>query len=198
MSGEQIYPVQPLGINPSQKLFIQRTREIQPDRYFSDKDLPVIDHICARLDRLPLAIELAAARMNLFSLLTLQDRLEDRFGILTAARRDAPARHQNLQNAIDWSYHLLEEEEQILFQRLSVFQGSCSIDAVDKVCCFDLQLDVLDGLDSLLAKNLIRQELGLDGEPRFNLLRQSTSIPSRRLRRVAKKRRSGCAMLSFL
>ena len=170
LSGEQVFPVTPLEIQSSQELFIQRAREIQPDCNFTDKDLPRIDQICARLDRLPLAIELAAARMNLFSLKTLLERLEDRFEILTDARRDVPARHQNLQKTIDWSFDLLGEEEQILFQRLAVFQGTRSIDAVEEVCCFDLQLDVLDGLTSLLSKNLIRQEEGLDGQPRFYLL----------------------------
>lgn len=170
MTGEQLYLVQPLAVDPSQALFIQRAREVQPNCIFTDKDLPLIDQICARLDRLPLAIELAAARMNLFSLQTLQDKLEDRFRFLTDARRDVPARHQNLQDTIDWSFDLLEDEEQLLFQRLAVFQGSRSIDAVEEVCCFDLQLDVLDGLASLLVKNLIRQEVGLDGLPRFFLL----------------------------
>ena len=170
LTGEQLYPVQPLAADPSQELFIQRAWEIHPNSI----PLRMIYYLSTRfvpgLTDLPLAIELAAARMNMFSLQTLQDRLEDCFGFLTDARRDAPARHQNLQNAIDWSFNLLEEEEQILFQRLSVFQGTRSIDAVDEVCCFDLQLDVLDGLASLLSKNLIRQEVGLDGQPRFFLL----------------------------
>lgn len=170
LSGEQLYPVPPLGIHFSQELFIQRARESNPAFDPKKEDLPVIDRVCTRLDRLPLAVELAAARMNLFSLEGVLDGLEDRFRILAAGPRDADDRHQNLWNAIDWSYDLLEEEEQILFRRLAVFRGSRSLDAVEGVCCFDLRIDVLEGLSSLLAKNLIRQEEGQDGQPRFFLL----------------------------
>ena len=117
-----------------------------------------------------MAIELAAARMNLFSLQTLLENIQNRFQILTELPRDAPERHQTLQAAIDWSFDLLDEEEKILFRRLAVFQGGRSIDAVEEICCFDLKLNVLDGLASLSEKNLIRQEEGLDGQPRFYLL----------------------------
>ena len=182
LGGEQIFPILPLKRDPSQELFIQRARKVKNNFKSSEEDLPLIDQICARLDRLPLAIELAAARMNIFSLQSLLDKMENRLHILTESPRDAPARHQTLQDAIDWSFDLLEEEEQILFRRLAVFQGSRSIDAVEAVCCYDLNLYVLDGLGSLLAKNLIRQELGFDGEPRFYLLETVHEYTRKKLR----------------
>ena len=100
----------------------------------------------------------------------LQEKLDDRFSLLTKAPRDAPSRHQTLEAAINWSYQLLSPEEQILFQRLAVFQGSRSIDAVQEVCCFDLKLEAMDGLESLLSKNLLKQEEAFDGETRFYML----------------------------
>ncbi len=170
LSGEQIYPVQPLEIKSSEELFVGRSREVNPSYNPGEDDLAFIRQICTKLDNLPLAIELAAARMNLFSLQTLLENIQNRFQILTELPRDAPERHQTLQAAIDWSFDLLDEEEKILFRRLAVFQGGRSIDAVEEICCFDLKLNVLDGLASLSEKNLIRQEEGLDGQPRFYLL----------------------------
>ena len=179
LSGEQIYPLKPLSIgevdssiknNDAVQLFMQRAREANPHFSPTDKDFVTINEICARLDGLPLAIELAVARLNLFSLSALLDQLEDRFAILSVAPRDSPKRHQTLQKSIQWSYDLLKEEEQSLFRRLAVFQGSRTIDAVEMICCFDLEIDVLEGLASLLSKNLICQEEGIDDQPRFYLL----------------------------
>jgi len=170
LSGEQSFLVEPLTIDPSRELFVQRARSVNPNFDPKEDDHQIIDQICARLDRLPLAIELAAAWVNIFNLEGLLEQLSDRFSLLTRAPRDAPARHQTLAAAIDWSYNLLDEEEQVLFRRLAVFQGSRTIDAVQDVCCFDLELSALDGLESLISKNLIKEEEGLDGEARFYLL----------------------------
>jgi predicted ATPase/DNA-binding CsgD family transcriptional regulator len=170
LSGEQCFGVPPLDVHPSQDLFIQRAREVNTAFDPGKEDLPLIDQICTHLDNLPLAIELAAARMKMFSIQGLNSRLEDRFHLLTRAPRDAPERHRTLEAAIEWSYDLLKKQEQIIFRRLAVFQGSRTIDAVQNVCCFDLDLDALDGLESLLSKSLIKTEEGLDGETRFYLL----------------------------
>jgi predicted ATPase/DNA-binding CsgD family transcriptional regulator len=170
ISGEQSYGVPPLEIHPSRELFLQRTRAIKASFEPNQADRLMIDRICAKLDCLPLAIELAAARMNFFILERLLDSLGERFRVLATGPRDAPERHQTLWDAIDWSYQLLSEEEQILFRRLSVFQGSRNIGAVEQICCQDLSLNALDGMSSLLVKNLIRQESGMDGEARFYLL----------------------------
>ena len=170
LSGEQIYRLSPLDRQTSTTLFWQRAQEVQSDFNPDEDDIDLICQICQRLDNLPLAIELAAARMNIFHLEELSNRLEDRFKLLSRGPRNVPERHQSLQAAIDWSYDLLDKDEQILFRRLAVFQGSRSIDAVEEVCCFDLDLDVLDGLDSLLSKNLIREKQGLDKEARFFMM----------------------------
>ncbi len=170
LSGEQTFLVPSLEIDPSRELFLQRAREVRPDFELTIEELPIIDRICARLDRLPLAIELAAARMNIFTLDSLQENLGECFQVLSEGPQDAPQRHRTLWETIDWSFQLLEPDERTLFRRLAVFQGSRTIDAVQEICCFDLTLDALEGLASLLVKNLIRQEEGLDGEPRFYLL----------------------------
>jgi non-specific serine/threonine protein kinase len=132
--------------------------------------LKLIAGVCTRLDGLPLAIELAAARTKFLSLKELRNQLDNRFALLKESPTDFPDRHQTLEQAIAWSYDLLSEEEQIFLSRLSVFQGSRSIEAVEAVCCRDLPLQVLDGLESLYNKNLIQQEVGLDGETRFFML----------------------------
>jgi predicted ATPase/DNA-binding CsgD family transcriptional regulator len=170
LSGEQLYAVQPLEIHPSQQLFVQRAREVKPDFEPGKEDLELIDRVCARLDRLPLAIELAAARMNHFTPGRLLDSLEERFQILTDGPRDAPERHQSLWDAIDWSYNLLEEEEQILFRRLAVFQGGHSLSAVKAICFHDLESILMKIIGSLQEKNLIHQDRPSREEPRFTML----------------------------
>jgi predicted ATPase len=182
--GEQEYPVPPLGLpdlsNPDSlsalhdyeavALFMQRARAVKPDFTLTDGDAPAVAEICVRLDGLPLAIELAAARVKLFSPQALLGQLESRFTALRDGPRGLPERQRTLRGAIDWSYELLDDVEKALFARLSVFQGGRTIEAVEAVCCPDLSLDVLDGLASLLNKNLLRQEEGPEGEPRFVML----------------------------
>ncbi|MCJ7626131.1 MAG: LuxR C-terminal-related transcriptional regulator [Anaerolineaceae bacterium] len=170
LSGEQIFPIRPLKKNTSNVLFVQRAQEVKPNFDPDEDELVIINQICTRLDGLPLAIELAAARMKLFNLEPVLKQLEDRFATLKDGPRDAPDRHQTLQKAIDWSYQLLSKEEKILFNRLSVFQGSRTIEAIEQVCCQELNLNILDGLESLYAKNMLRQEEGIDGELRFFML----------------------------
>jgi predicted ATPase/transcriptional regulator with XRE-family HTH domain len=125
-----------------------------------------------RLDGMPLAIELAAARVKLFGPQALLSRLDQRLALLTGGGRDLPARHQTIRGTIDWSYHLLSAAEQMLFARLGVFVGGCTLEAVEAVCNGDgaLPLDVTDGVASLLNKSLLRLNAGADGEPRVLML----------------------------
>src|SRR5262249_37739698 len=121
---------------------------------------------------LPLAIELAAARVRVLPPKTLLRRLERRLPLLTGGPRDLPARQQTLRDAIAWSYDLLDPAEQALFRRLSVFVGGCTFGAAEAVCNpdGDLAIDSLDGLASLIDKSLVRPEEQPDGEPRFGML----------------------------
>ncbi len=152
-------------------LFIQRTQSVKPDFQLTAANAPVIVQIVACLDGLPLAIELAAARMKLLSPEGLLARLSQRLQILTGGARDVAARQQTLRNTIEWSYHLLDAHEQQLFRRLSVFVSGCALEAVEVVCVIpgDEEGTILDILTSLLDKSLLqRKEQG--AEPRFIML----------------------------
>jgi tetratricopeptide (TPR) repeat protein len=122
------------------------------------------------LDGLPLAIELAAARIKLYTPHALLERLNHRLSVLTSGARDLPSRQQTLRGAIEWSYHLLSDDEQRVFARLGVFVGGWRLDALEPVCGADLTGDVYDLLESLISKSLVRQTDGTDGEPRFHML----------------------------
>jgi predicted ATPase/serine/threonine protein kinase len=153
-------------------LFVQRAAAVRPDFEITEENAPIVVEICARLDGLPLAIELAAARIKLLSVSAMRTRLASRLQLLTGGARDLPARQQTLRQAIDWSYDLLAEAEQTLFRRLSVFYGGCTLEAVEAVCDTkkDLGVDVLDGMSSMVDKSLVRQTEQPDGEPRFVML----------------------------
>jgi non-specific serine/threonine protein kinase len=182
--GERQYPVPPLEVPDLDRmdilpllsrfeaveLFCERARAVQPDFRLGEDNAAAIAEICVRVDGLPLAIELAAARCRLLSPERMRVRLKSRLGTLVGGSRDLPARMQTLRGAIDWSYDLLDAAEQTLFSRLAVFRGGRTIDAVEAVCGHDLSLDVLDGLESLMNKSLLRQVPGPDGKPRFLML----------------------------
>ncbi len=184
LNGEHEYPVPPLGLpdpasaavmfdltaSESVTLFKQRAQAVQPSFRLAEENVKAVADICIRLDGLPLAIELAAARVKLFAPQQLLERLDSRLQVLTRGARDLPARQQTLRSAIDWSYNLLDKAEQALFARLGVFQAGWTIDAVEAVCGPGLPVDVLDGLDSLLNKSLLYQEEKSGGEPRFVML----------------------------
>ena len=155
-------------------LFIQRAQSVKPEFQVTNANAPAVAEICVRLDGLPLAIELAAARVKVLPPPALLARLGQRLTVLTSGARDAPARQQTLRNTIEWSYHLLEADEQRLFQRLSVFVGNCTLEAVEAVCS---ALDtanaaglVLEGVASLIDKNLLQQIEQTQGEPRLVML----------------------------
>lgn len=162
------------------KLFIQRAQAIKPDFSVTDVNAPAVAEICYRLDGLPLAIELAAARTRLFPPEALLKRLGSRLSVLTGGARDLPARQQTLRGAIDWSYSLLSPDEQRLFARLAVFSGGWTLEAAEGVCAVEGDLDVLSGLEALVEQSLVRQD-GSD-EPRFMMLETIREYASERLR----------------
>ena len=152
--------------SPAVQLFVERAREIRGDFELTEANGPPTAEICRRLDGLPLAIELAAARTRLLSPAALLERLEDRLGLLTEGAADAPTRHRTLRNAIAWSYDLLEDRERTLLRGLGVFRGGCSLPAAERVCGGD----AFAGLSVLTEHSLVVTRWNELGEPRFELL----------------------------
>jgi predicted ATPase/class 3 adenylate cyclase/DNA-binding CsgD family transcriptional regulator len=195
LSGEQEFPVPPLAVPSFTRapdklseygavaLFLERARAADPHLLPTSDNVRAIAAICRRLDGLPLAIELAAARVKLLPPPAMLGRLRNRLGarlgnrlpLLTGGPRDWPERHQTLRKTIDWSFELLSAEERLLLARLSVFVGGCSPEAADAVCNAGRDLssdvpDVLDLLAALVDKSLIQRDDGVEGEARFVLL----------------------------
>jgi predicted ATPase/class 3 adenylate cyclase len=184
VSGEHAYPVPPLSLpnhthaavpdditsSEAVRLFVERAQAVNPDFAVTDANAPVLAEICRRLDGLPLAIELAAARGRLLAPQALLARLESRLQLLRGGSRDLPARQQTLRATIDWSYALLEADRQTLLARLAIFAGGCTLEAAEVVCDLDGDLDVLAGLDALVNKNLLQPRDGIDAERRVVLL----------------------------
>jgi predicted ATPase/class 3 adenylate cyclase len=181
------------------KLFIARAQATKANFTVTNDNAPAVAEICYRLDGLPLAIELAAARIKVFSPEALLARLKHRLQVLTGGPRDLPVRQQTLRNTIDWSYNLLDPGEQALFRRLGVFVDGCTLEAAEAVASelraeavaselraeavaselrieneklrsVELKFSLFDSLASLIDKSLLRQEEGPDGEPRFTML----------------------------
>lgn len=157
--------------NASVALFVQHTQTVKPDFQLTDANAPIIVEIIAHLDGLPLAIELAAARMKLLSPEALLARLNQRLQVLTGGARDVAARQQTLRNTIEWSYNLLDLQEQQLFRRLSVFIGGYTLEAVEAICAAPIAGagSILDILTSLLDKSLLHRKEQA-AEPRFAML----------------------------
>lgn len=170
--GEQEFPVAPLEQNSAVQLFVQRATAVRPNFVATTDNAEAIREICSRLDGLPLAIELAAARTKLLSPSAILDRLQSRLQLLTGGALDLPERQQTLRNTIDWSHELLNEGEQTLFRRFAVFVGGGTLEAAEAVCNTgrDLSIDLFDGLSSLVDKNLVQRVDGLGAESRFTML----------------------------
>jgi predicted ATPase/class 3 adenylate cyclase/DNA-binding CsgD family transcriptional regulator len=204
--GEHEYPVPPLALpdrrtSPSAahleqfeavRLFVSRAQAARPDFTLNDQNAPAVAEICHRLDGLPLAIELAAARIRALPPAALVQRMERRLPLLTGGARDLPARQRTLRDAIAWSYDLLEPDEQRLFWRMGTFQG-CTLEAVEAVCAGEpprpgatsvklppLALDVLDGVTSLVEKSLLHQSDGVGGQSWYRMLETVREYPLER------------------
>jgi predicted ATPase len=182
--GEQEYPVPPLRL-PDPKdlrdvaalsqfeavaLFIDRAVAVRPDFSVTNENAPAVAEICARLDGLPLAIELAASRVKLLSPQEMLPRLEHSLTLLTSRARDLPERQRTLRGAIEWSYELLDEPDRKLFARLAVFAGLCTVEAAEAVCSPGGDVDVLEGLASLVDESLLRRVETPAGETCFVML----------------------------
>ena len=171
LSGEHEYPVAALAESDAIRLLVERARAVKPEFRSTGENAAALLEICRRLDGLPLAIELAAARLKLLSPEALSRRLDQRLALLTGGARDADERQQTLRAAIEWSYDLLADEERRLFTSLSVFAGGGRLDAVEAVCGEPGQeASVLDGVASLIGKSLLREREDEDGEPRLWML----------------------------
>jgi predicted ATPase/class 3 adenylate cyclase len=184
--GEREYAVRPLELpDPGHLPPLEELRQYEAIRLFTERahasnthfsltkeNASAVAEICARLDGLPLAIELAAARIKLLSPQAMRSRIGNPLQFLTGGARDLPERQRTLRDAIAWSYTLLDKSEQALFARLSVFSAGCALEAVEAVhdAEGDLFIDVLESLSSLVDKSLLRQEQGVEGEPRFVML----------------------------
>jgi predicted ATPase/class 3 adenylate cyclase len=183
LSGEREYPVEPMAVpdpqrlpsldrlveNEAVSLFVDRATAVKPEFDVTEESATAMAEICARLDGLPLAIELAAARVKILSPQAMLGRLEDRLALLTGGSRDAPARQRTLRDTIAWSYELLEERERTLFASLCVFVGGFTLDAAEAVCGGGLG-DTFEGVASLVNKSLLRQMDTGGGAPRFLML----------------------------
>jgi predicted ATPase/serine/threonine protein kinase len=163
--------VDTLAQYPAVALFTERAKAAKPDFALTADNVLAVAEICARLDGLPLAIELAAARVKILPPAALAARVQSRLQLLTSGPRDLPKRQQTLRGAIDWSYDLLTAEEQKLFRRLAVFVGGCAMDGAEAVCNArnDLGADLLETMASLVDKSLI-QQVEQQKEPRFLML----------------------------
>ena len=191
---EQIVPIHPLALPdpaqvpdlaqlsaiPSVALFVERAREANPAFVLTTDNAATIVELCQRLDGLPLALELATARLSLLTPATLLQRLEHRLPLLSRGARDLPQRQQTLRNTIAWSYDLLQAGEQVLFRRLAVFVGGFTLEAVQAVCLPEApgassaqandEGETLEQLAQLLDKSLVQAQQGNSGEPRFTML----------------------------
>ena len=164
VSGEHVFPVSPLAEDDAVELFVQRARLLEPEFARTAENEEDLREICRRLDGLPLAIELAAARTRTLTPRALLERLAERLALLTRGPRDLPARQQTLRETIEWSVQLLGEDERLAFVQLSIFPGGATLEAAEAVCGVEV-----DALATLVDDSLVRRyEAG--GEPRFGLL----------------------------
>ena len=167
-----IPPLEELSRLPAIALFVNRARAVKNDFVLANENAAAVVAVCNRVDGLPLAIELAAARVKLFSPSAMLNRLDSSLSLLTGGARDLPTRQQTLRGTVDWSYNLLNPAEQKLFRRIAVFAGGCTLEGIEAVCDTkgDLGLPVLDGVASMVDKSLMQQVEQTEGEMRFVML----------------------------
>ncbi len=156
----------------SVRMFVDRARETNPKFMLDNQNAPVVAEICCRLDGLPLALELAAARLKMLSPEKLLSLLTSRLKLLTGGRRDLPERQQTLRKTLEWSIHLLNQNEQVLFARLGVFMGGFNLESAQEVCQAEkeLGLDIFQGIETLLYNSLLTLEYQGEIQPRFRML----------------------------
>lgn len=178
IEGEQELHVPSLDRGDALELLVERGRAASAD-VDPDDTAATLSEICSRLDDLPLAIELAAARLKVMTPLSMLRRLDERLGLLTGGRRDLPERQQTLRATLDWSHELLDEDEQLLFARMSVFAGGCTLEAAEAVC--GRGADVVDRVGSLVDKSLLRARRSEGAEPRLLMLQTIREYAHERL-----------------
>ncbi len=166
----EVASLEQLAENESVKLFVARAQAVQSSFSLTENNASAVSQICQRLDGLPLAIELAAARVKMLPPQAILARLTDRLKLLTGGAQDLPARQQTLRNTLDWSYSLLSSNERSLYARLGVFVGGFTLEDAEAVCSLEANLDILEGISSLVNNSLIKQEELADGQPRFRML----------------------------
>jgi predicted ATPase len=182
ISGEHEVQIDPLAVpdariqtaaaaldSPAVRLFVQRAEAVKPGFALADDNAGAVAAICSRLDGLPLAVEIAAARIKFVPPAALLGRLEKRLPVLTGGARDLPSRQQTLRDAIAWSYDLLSTEDRALLRRVGVFAGGCAFEAIEDVANPDGAIDVFEGVASLVDKSLLRQD-DTSAESRFRML----------------------------
>ena len=194
--GEQEYPVPPMAVPDPEhlpplealehyeavELFLQSARAIKRDLMLTDENAAAIAEICWRLEGLPLALELAAAKVRLLSPQQIATRLDQSLSLLKGGGRDLPTRQQTLRDAIAWSYDLLEEEPRTLFQRLGIFAGGWSLEAAERVCMDGAAgMDVLEGLEVLVQNSLVRRYENDLGDSRFRMLQTIREFATQQL-----------------
>lgn len=172
LNGESLVPIPSLGGGDARLLFEQRALAEAPGCLDDDRQRDAVEAICARLDRLPLAIELAASRVRTFTPVELLGMLDERFRVLVGGRRSRMERHQTMRGTLDWSYDLCDETEQLVFDRLSVFPAHFALEQAHGVVADDglSPHEVTDALSSLVDRSLVQSSAGFDGSSRFGLL----------------------------
>ena len=194
LSGEHEYPLAPLDETTAAELFVQRARAARPDFRLTPDTERSVGEICARLDGLPLAIELAAARLKLLGPAALLSRLSRRLALLTGGPRDLPARQQTLRSTLDWSYALLTPAERLLFARLGLFSGGWTLDAAEGVATDAAGGEgqaaaesALEHFTTLVDNSLVIRTETADGEPRFSMLETMREYALERLATTGKE-----------
>ncbi len=197
LRGTHEFPVLPLALPARQhlpaldrligyegiRLFVERAAALKPGFTVTADNAAAIVEICHRLDGLPLAIELAAARIKVLPPQALLTRLQSRLALVAGKDRDVPTRQQTLRNALDWSYNLLTPADQALFRRLAVFQGGRTLDAIQVVCAPpDGVIDSLDGVEALVSASLLQQREGQGADLRFWMLETIHEYAGEKLR----------------
>lgn len=163
------YDLNEIEMSPSVILFCERARLADKNFELNEVNIYYVSDICRMLGGIPLAIELAAVKVRIFPLKTIKEQLTKKLDFLSSSVKDVPARHKTMKAALEWSYELLSEKEKILFTRLSVFVNGFDYEAIENICCYDMD-NAYETIESLLTKNLFRKDGEVNGVVRFSML----------------------------